>query len=170
MPSAAASSAPATISAGARSPPSASTATRTKALRRGRAERLDLAALVRAAGRADGVRPLRLVTVRALLQARRCELEVRPALVAARFRGFALRGCHAAEEDSYGCASPGARSRAVTRAKRPGAYGSERSISVVRRVRVRTRAWFPPASTATSKSRPASAATGARRAEDSRGG
>src|SRR6185369_6704525 len=94
MPSAAASSAPATISSGARSPPSASTATRIKELRRRGAERLDLAALVRAAGRADGVRPLRLVTVRALLQARRCELEVRPALVAAGFRRLSLRDCH----------------------------------------------------------------------------
>src|SRR3954470_5099905 len=100
MPSAAAGSAPGTTSPGARAPPRAATATRVKELRRGRAERLDLAALVRAAGRADGVRPLRLVAVRALLQARRRELEVRAALVAARFRGFALRDCHAAEEYS----------------------------------------------------------------------
>ena len=70
-PSLRAASAPATISAGPRSPPIASTAMRVTALRGVEAERLDLAALVRAAGRADVVRPLRLPALRADVHARR---------------------------------------------------------------------------------------------------
>ena len=95
IPSAAAASAPATISPGALSPPSASTATRvTSAYGTSEAERLDLAALVGAAGRADAVRPLRRAALRAGVDARRLELVRRPALVAPRLRCFPLRDSH----------------------------------------------------------------------------
>ena len=91
-----ASSAPATISSGARSPPIASTATRTGVigLRSRRREGLDLAAAIRAAGRADAVRPLGLMALRALHHRGRGELVVRPALVAACLRLFSLGDCH----------------------------------------------------------------------------
>ena len=92
-PSAAAASAPATISSGARSPPSASTATRVTALA-GEAERLDLAALVGAAGRADAVSELRRAALRAGVHPRRLERVRRPALVAPGLRGFPLRDSH----------------------------------------------------------------------------
>src|SRR4051812_16777024 len=105
-------SAPATTSSGARSPPMASTAIRIKALRSGRAERLDLAALVRAAGRADGVRALRLVTRRARLHAHRGELEVRAPLVAPRLGCLALRDCH--DRPRSIAAATRARARAAT--------------------------------------------------------
>ena len=95
-PSAAASSAPATISPGARSPPRASTATRAKAsgLRSRSAERLDLAALVRVARRADAVRPLGLMAGRADVDARRLDAVLRAALVATGLRCFLLGDCH----------------------------------------------------------------------------
>ena len=69
-------------SPGALSPPSASTATRAT-LRSVEAERLDLAALVGAAGRADAMRPLRRAALRARVDARRLDACVRAALVAA---------------------------------------------------------------------------------------
>ena len=58
------------------------------------AERLDLAALVRPAGRADAVGQLRRGALRAGVHARCLELMRRPALVAARLRGFPLRDGH----------------------------------------------------------------------------
>ena len=59
-----------------------------------RAERLDLAALVRLARRADAVRPLRLMAGRADVDARRLDAVLRAALVAAGLRGFLLGDCH----------------------------------------------------------------------------
>src|SRR5215467_5940432 len=94
MPSAAASSAPATTSSGARSPPSASTATRGTGLLAGEAERLDLAALVRAAGRADAVRLLRRTALRAGREARRLDRVRGAALVATRLGCLPLRDGH----------------------------------------------------------------------------
>src|SRR4051812_49898389 len=84
-PSDAASSAPATISSGARSPPRASTATRImrRTLRRVYAQRLDVPAPVGVAGRADAVRPLRLAARRADVHARRLDPVLRPTPVAA---------------------------------------------------------------------------------------
>ena len=79
----AASRAPATISSGPRSAPIASTAMRITGLRRGNAQRLDLAPVVRLAVRADAVRQLRLMADRALVDARRLDPVLRPALVAA---------------------------------------------------------------------------------------
>src|SRR5689334_17840265 len=96
MPASAASSAPATTSSGARSPPSASTATRVKALGGGRAQRLDLAAGVRLAIRAHAMRLLRPSALRARVDARRLELVRRAALVAARLRRFLLGDGHRA--------------------------------------------------------------------------
>ena len=93
----AASSAPATISSGPRSPPMASTATRaglSQGLRSRRSERLDLAPAVRLARRAHAVRLLRLVADRALVDAGRLQAMRRPPLVAARLRLSALRNCH----------------------------------------------------------------------------
>ena len=58
------------------------------------AERLDLAALVRLAGRADAVRPLRLAARRADVHARRLDPVLRAALVAAGLRGFLLGDGH----------------------------------------------------------------------------
>src|SRR4051794_4985011 len=89
-----ASSAPATISAGPRSPPIASTAMRITGLRGVEAERLDLAALVRAAGAAEAMGPLRLAAARADVDLRRADRMRRAALVAARLRGFPLRNGH----------------------------------------------------------------------------
>src|SRR5690349_15378097 len=96
MPPAAASSAPRITSPGALSPPSASTATRVMAgrLRSLEAERLDLAALVRAAGRADAVRALRRPALRADIDARRLDRMRGAALVATGLRGFPLRDGH----------------------------------------------------------------------------
>ena len=95
IPSAAASSAPATISSGARSPPIASTAIAALTRYGARsAERLDLAALVRLAGRADVVRPLRRLAVRADVHARRLDPVLRAPLVATGLGGFLLRDCH----------------------------------------------------------------------------
>src|SRR5579864_6090845 len=99
MPPAAASSEPATTSSGARSPPSASTAMRVKLLA-GEAERLDFAALVRAAGRADAVRLLRGAALRAGREARRLDRVRGAPLVAARLGGFPLRDCHSAGQSS----------------------------------------------------------------------
>src|SRR6185437_14183709 len=91
----AASSAPATISSGALSPPIASTATRAAiVLGTERAERLDLAAAVRLAVLAHLVRPRRRAAVRAEAQARRGDAVLGPALVAARLRRFSLGDCH----------------------------------------------------------------------------
>src|SRR5579862_7887349 len=92
MPSSAAWSAPATISSGALSPPSASTATRTN-LERG-AERHDLAALVGAAGRADVVRPLGRAALGTDVYTGRLERVRRAALVAPGLRGLSLRDSH----------------------------------------------------------------------------
>src|SRR3954447_9177465 len=139
MPSPAASSAPATISSGARSPPRASTAMRITTedygprlgearlqadaqagsarrgqprlrRRRGRCEilgfrrsgrlgrvepqRVDLAALVAAAGRADVVRPLGRAALRADVDARRLEGVRRAALVAPGLGGLLLGDSH----------------------------------------------------------------------------
>ena len=58
------------------------------------AERLDLAALVRAAGRADAMRPLGRAALRARVDARRLELVLRATLVAAGFGGFSLGDSH----------------------------------------------------------------------------
>src|SRR5437763_994660 len=60
----------------------------------GRAERLDLAAAVRLAGRAHLVRRRRLVAVRAETQPRRRNAVLGAALVAARLRRFSLGNCH----------------------------------------------------------------------------
>src|SRR5215218_1554037 len=90
-------SAPATISSGARSPPIASTATRTALmgpLGSREVEDLDLAAAVRAAGRADAVRELRLVALRAGDEARCRDLVRGAPLVAAGFRLFPLGNGH----------------------------------------------------------------------------
>ena len=86
----AAASAPATISSGARSPPIASTAT-ADGLAYGAVgpERLDLAALVGSAGRADVVRPLRLVALRAPTSAGRAACGSHGACRAATWRSFA---------------------------------------------------------------------------------
>src|SRR5207244_5845827 len=94
MPSPWAASAPATTSSAPRSPPRASTAIRLKGLRGGSAERLDLATAVRLAVRADAVGRLRLVADRAQAQARRLDLVLRAALVAARLRRLLLWDCH----------------------------------------------------------------------------
>ena len=59
-----------------------------------RAERLDLAPAVGPAGRAHAVRPLRLVAVRADVQARRSSLVLRAALVAAGLRFLLLGDGH----------------------------------------------------------------------------
>ena len=64
------------------------------ALRSGSLERLDLAAAVRAAGRADVVRPLRLMALRALDDGGRRELVRRAPLVAAGLGGFSLGDGH----------------------------------------------------------------------------
>jgi hypothetical protein len=75
----------------------ASTATRTgtvKTLWGRRAERLDLAAAVRLAGRTDPVRLLRLMADRALVDSRCLQAVLRAALVAARARLSSLRDCH----------------------------------------------------------------------------
>src|SRR5512133_150773 len=94
-PAARARSAPSTIGSGPRSPPRASTATRTVIeLRRRCAERLDLAPAVRPAVRADAMRPLRTVALRALVDPRRLEAVRRAALVAACLRGLLLRDSH----------------------------------------------------------------------------
>src|SRR5687768_2239963 len=90
----AASSAPATISSGPRSPPMASTATRIMGLRGGSAERLDFAAAIGVAGRADAVRPLGPPALRADVQPRRLDLVLRTALVAASLGGFLLGDGH----------------------------------------------------------------------------
>src|ERR1700739_2247411 len=92
MPSAAASRAPATTTSGALSPPSASTATRTKL--ESRAERHALAALVGAAGRADVVRPLRRAALGTDVHARGLERMRGPALVSPGLRGLSLRDRH----------------------------------------------------------------------------
>ena len=60
----------------------------------GEAERLDLAALVGAAGRADAVGELRRVALRAGVHARRLDRVRRPALVAPGLGCFPLRDCH----------------------------------------------------------------------------
>src|SRR5213076_2810463 len=73
---------------------SASTATPTMRLRTEGAERLDLAAAVRLAGRAHLVRPCRLMAVRAEAQPRRRDAMLGAALVAARLRRFSLGDCH----------------------------------------------------------------------------
>ena len=77
------------------SPPSASTAIRGKTyLRSLDAEGLDLAPLVRTAGRADVVRPLRRAALRARVDARSFDLVLRPPLVAPCLRGFPFRDSH----------------------------------------------------------------------------
>ena len=86
----------ATISSGARSPPSASTATRItrEDLRRVEAERLDVPALVRLAVRADAMHPLRLLAGRADLDVRGGERVLGAALVAPRPGCLSLRDGH----------------------------------------------------------------------------
>src|SRR6476646_935805 len=96
MPSPAASSAPATTSSGALSPPSASTATRVNFLGGRCAERLDLATRVRLAVRAHPVRLLRPPALRARVHPRRLDLVRRTALVAAGLRRFLLGDGHRA--------------------------------------------------------------------------
>ena len=93
----AASSAPSTTSSGPRSPPMASTATRTgsvNGLRRRGSERLDFAAAIRLARRTDAVRLLRLVADRAFVHAGRLQAMRGPPLVATGARLSALRDCH----------------------------------------------------------------------------
>jgi hypothetical protein len=63
-------------------------------------ERLDLATLVRLAGRAHAVGPLRLAAGRAHVDARRLDAVLGTALVAAGLRGLSLRDSHAAGEYS----------------------------------------------------------------------
>src|SRR5262245_17483900 len=94
MPSSRAASAPSMAAAGPRSPPIASTAMRGMSLRSVDAERLDLAALVGAAGRADAVRALGLAARRADVDLRRADRVRRTPLVAAGFGGFPLRNGH----------------------------------------------------------------------------
>src|SRR3954469_10193549 len=94
MPSLAASSAPSTTVPGPRSPPMASTATRTVTGLEAGAERLDVAALVRLAVRAHAMRDLRLAAGRADVHARRLDAMVGAALVAAGFAGFLLWDGH----------------------------------------------------------------------------
>ena len=65
-----------------------------RSLRSVNAERLDLAALVGAAGRADAVRALRLAAGRADVDLRRADRVRRTPLVAARLGGFPLRNRH----------------------------------------------------------------------------
>src|SRR5260370_31839122 len=91
-PPACTSRAPATISAGPRSPPIASTAIfgTVAALRGVDAQGLDLAALVRAAGRAEMMRALRLSARGAHVDLRGRDRMRRAALVAARLGGFPL--------------------------------------------------------------------------------
>ena len=60
----------------------------------GRPERLDLATAIGAAGRADVMRPLRLVALRALDERGNRRLVRRPALVSARLGGLSLRDGH----------------------------------------------------------------------------
>src|SRR3954451_5884930 len=88
--------APATISPGARSPPSASTATRTGRMELGsvEAERLDGPAVVALARGAEPVRPLRLVAVRAQVHARDLDAVLCTALVATGLRCLSLGDCH----------------------------------------------------------------------------
>ena len=62
------------------------------------AERLDLAALVGAAGRADAVRELRRAALRAGVDPRRLERMRRPALVATGLGGLSLRDGHRSGE------------------------------------------------------------------------
>ena len=90
----AASRAPATISAGPRSPPIASTAIRITALRGVDAERLDVAATVRAAGRAEVMRALGIPARPANVHLGGADRMRRPTLVAARFRCFSLGDGH----------------------------------------------------------------------------
>src|SRR6266536_3154059 len=96
----AAASAPATISSGPRSPPMASTATRIMALGGRGAKRLDVAAAVRVAGRADAVRALGPAALRADVQARGLDLVLRATLVAACLRRFFLGDGHGTAECS----------------------------------------------------------------------
>jgi delta 1-pyrroline-5-carboxylate dehydrogenase len=72
----------------------ASTATRIMGLRCGGAERLDVAAAIRVARRADPVWALWPAALRADVQARRLDLVLRAALVAASLGGFFLRDGH----------------------------------------------------------------------------
>ena len=67
-------------------------------LRRGKAERLDLAAPVRATRRADAVRALGLVALRALHERGSRELVRRSPLVAAGLGGFSLGDGHCGGE------------------------------------------------------------------------
>src|SRR5205823_6977080 len=90
----AAASAPATISSGPRSAPMASTATRIIGLRDWSAKRLDVAAAVGVARRADAVRTRWAAALRTEVQARRLDLVLRAALVAAGLRGFLLGDGH----------------------------------------------------------------------------
>src|SRR3990172_6878781 len=94
---AAAVAAPATISVGPRSPPSASTATR-MVIRGGlwslNAQWFDVAALVGLAGRADAVRSLGLLARRADLNVRDGNPVLGASLVAPRLRSFPLGDCH----------------------------------------------------------------------------
>src|SRR6266511_2508799 len=93
----AASRAPAMISSGPRSPPMASTATRTtklNLLRSRRSERLDLAPAIRLAIRADAVRLLRLVADRTLVHPGRLQAMRRPPFVTARLGLSSLGDCH----------------------------------------------------------------------------
>ena len=90
----AASRAPATTSAGPRSPPIASTAIRITALRGVDTERLDVAATVRAAGRAEVMRALGIPARPANVHLGGADRMRRPTLVAARFRCFSLGDGH----------------------------------------------------------------------------
>src|SRR6266571_7406389 len=96
----AASSAPATTSSAPRSLPIASTATRimrrelTEPLRRLCSERLYFTAAIGAAVRAEVVRPLGLMAVRALVHAGRRDLVLRAPLVAPGLGCFPLGDCH----------------------------------------------------------------------------
>jgi hypothetical protein len=90
----AASTAPATTSSGPRSPPMASTATRIIGLRSGSAERLDVAAAIGVARRADPVRALGPAALRTDVQPRRLDLVLRSALVAAGLGSFLLWDGH----------------------------------------------------------------------------
>src|SRR3954452_9184118 len=94
MPSLAASSAPSTTVPGPRSPPMASTATRTVTGLEAGAERLDVAALVRLAVRAHAMRDLRLPAGRADVHPRSFDAVLGAALVAAGLAGLFLGDCH----------------------------------------------------------------------------
>ena len=63
-------------------------------LRDRRAERFDLAALVRVARRADAMRPLGLMAGRADVDARRFDAVLRAPLVSTGLRCFLLGDCH----------------------------------------------------------------------------